>query len=70
MTPKQRKSAERKFKDKKIVVIKLKLLHTKGNKKEDQFTESSGLIALASNLGTGTFHWGFLSVPVPSTLVC
>jgi hypothetical protein len=63
---KKRENEKNKNKDKKIVVIKLKILSKKGGKIENQFTESSRIIPLASNPGTSTFDWDFLSVPVPS----
>jgi hypothetical protein len=55
-----------KNKDNKIVAIILKILNKRGKNKENQFTESSGLIHLVSNAHTSAFNCGFLSVPVPS----
>jgi hypothetical protein len=66
-----------KNKDKKILVIKLKILYKKGknNKNEKQnkvkkqkylFGKSSGLLPLASNPDIGAYNWGFLSIPVSS----
>jgi hypothetical protein len=53
-----RKKSNEKNKNEKWNIVK------KNQQLKNQFGKSSALIPLASNPGTGTYDWGFLSVSV------
>jgi hypothetical protein len=68
----RRESEVGKNRDKRIVIVKSKILNKKGgklrkrNKNYGQFNKSSGLTPLVSNSSIHAYDWGLLSVPVSS----